>query len=245
MLHRADEPVGARVARRVLVEEFGRDLSEASVSRVLLRLDGLGLTEAVGRKGRILSPRGRRHVSSTLSSRHRHEQFTRALDLRSVQEILDWLRARRALETEIASLAAQRVSTDDLASLQAALDEHRSCILRGADPTPAGMYFHQLLVEAAKSPLFEALAGSLHSPALASVERALDVITGGHGTIGHSPDEHAIVLEAVRNRDADAASGAMHSHLSRLIGEVEEFSMGSMAQVLPNLIAALHQVPQS
>ncbi|TQM11702.1 GntR family L-lactate dehydrogenase operon transcriptional regulator [Pseudonocardia kunmingensis] len=238
VLHRADEPIGARVARRLL-EEAGRELSEASVSRVLAKLDAAGMTESVGRKGRVLTDVGRRFTTSSLLSRHRHEQFTRALDLRSVQEVLDWLRARRALETEIARLAAERAHQTEIDALEAALADHERQLDRGADPTPAGMHFHQLIIGAAKSPLFEALTGSLYTPALAPVERALDVITGGRGTIGHSPAEHAVILAAIKDHDPDAASEAMHSHLDRLIKEVEEFSVSSMASMLPNLLTVL------
>ena len=239
ILHRADEPVGARVARRRLLEEAGRELSEASVSRALARLDIVGMTESVGRKGRILTDVGRRFTISNLLSRKRHEQFTRALDLRSVQEVLDWLRARRALETEIARLAAERAHQSEIDALEAALSDHERRLERDADPTPAGMHFHELIIGAAKSPLFEALTGSLYTPALAPVERALDVITGGRGTIGHSPAEHAVILAAIKDHDPDAASDAMHSHLDRLIREVEEFSVSSMAAMLPNLLTVL------
>src|ERR1700754_77400 len=119
ILHRASEPVGARVARRRLLDECGRELGEASVSRVLAKLDAAGLTECVGRKGRWLTEAGRKYTSSSLLSRHRQEQFTRALDLRSVQDVLDWLRARRAVETEIAGLAAERAHHGEIDALEA------------------------------------------------------------------------------------------------------------------------------
>jgi DNA-binding FadR family transcriptional regulator len=239
VLYDADEPVGARVAHRLLVETYGRTLSEASVSRVMLKVDSLGLTEAVGRKGRTLTASGRRLVESTLTSQDRQEKFTKALDLRSIQEILDWLRARRAIEVEVASLAARRISAESLADLKANLRQHRHLVERRADPTPTGMFFHELLLHASASPLFEALSGSLHSPAQSSVERALDVITGGRGTIGHSPDEHEQILIAVAAGDGAAAETAMRKHLTRLIDEVEEFSMGTLGDILPRLIAAI------
>ena len=239
LLYDAGEPVGARVAHRLLVETYGRTLSEASVSRVMLKVDSLGLTEAVGRKGRILTAAGRRLVESTLNSQDRHEKFTKALDLRGIQEILDWLRARRAIEAEVANLAARRISAETLSELDANLRQHRHLIEHRADPTPTGMHFHELLLHACASPLFEALSGSLHSPAQAAVERALDVITGGRGTIGHSPDEHQLILTAVTAGDGPAAEAAMRAHLTRLIDEVEEFSLGSLGDLLPRLIAAI------
>lgn len=235
-LSESSEPVGARHAARLLAER-GIELSEASVSRVFLQLDRLGLTEAVGRKGRVLTDLGRQHAARRLSESRRNDEFGRALDIRTVQQLGDWLHARRGIEGEVARAAAERARKADVTRLSRLLSEHQRSLAAGTDPTPVAMRFHQELARATRSPLFEALVNSLHGTEVIHLEELLDKITGGHGTIGDSTGEHTELLEAVRSGDGDTAEAAMRAHLDRLIEEVEEFASGKLGDLLPRLLA--------
>jgi len=235
VLRRATGPVGARQAARSLAAE-GSTISEASVSRVLAHLDELGLTEPIERKGRVLTEEGRQYVDRRVSDRRRNDDFSRALDIQNMTQLLDWLHARRGVECEVARAAAARADAKALDRLGDLLSAHEQAIETGADPTPVAMRFHTELAGAADSPLLEALATALHTEALAPMEQLLDTITGGHGTIGRSTREHVRILEALRAHDGDAADRAMRAHLDRLINEVDAFTRGDLGGMLPRLL---------
>lgn len=235
VIFEAKEPVGARLAARMMNEK-GLTLSEASVSRGFARLDSLGLSVARARKGRVLTASGRRFMEERIQRENRNAVFHRALDLRTIEEILDWLRARELLESQAAELAAVRASGEQLEQLEDSVKEHMGMLAGGADPTPTGLHFHKVLMEASDSPIFIALIGSLYTPNLLMVERALDVILNNRGTLGNSAEEHEAVLVALRAKDAEAAGRAMREHLSRLQVETKRFAEEAAAGSLPEIL---------
>jgi GntR family transcriptional regulator, transcriptional repressor for pyruvate dehydrogenase complex len=218
-----DGPVGARVAMRVL-DDDGLRISEASVSRVFVRLDAAGLTTAMGRKGRTLTAAGRALATRVRTSRRRNAGFSEALDIRSVEQLLDLLYARRGVEREAARAAARRGRPEEIEHLRGLLREQERLLAAGLDAHPGGMGFHVAVAAMAGGRLFPALAQVVLDESLEPLERVLEVITGGHGTLEDSAADHARIVEAIAARDGDAAEAAMAAHLSRLIGEVETFA---------------------
>lgn len=217
------DPVGARLAARSL-EQRGIKVSEASVSRLLTRLDSLGFTKPVGRKGRVLTPEAHVALSEREHQVKRNQSFSRALELRSPVEVLDWLRARRAIEGEAAYLAALRIDSEELQQLESEVAEHeRAAQFGNLGFRSIGMNFHKMLVRAAQSPVFTALVDSLISEDAAAVESAIDLITANHGTIGVSANEHYELLEALKSHDPVASRRIMQEHMTRLATEVEMF----------------------
>jgi len=65
ILNRSSEPVGARAIARQL-PEFGINLTERAVRYHLQLMDERGLTEQVGREGRLITALGRNEVASAL-----------------------------------------------------------------------------------------------------------------------------------------------------------------------------------
>lgn len=231
------QPVGARVAARAL-SGAGVNMSEASISRMLARLDVLGLTRGVARKGRVLTADGQSAVEQRQQQLRQNESFDRALDLRSIDEVLDWLRARRVLEGEAAYLAALRAKEAELAEFESAMREHDELVKRGSlGLRTIGMHFHVLIAKAAQSPIFEALVDSLTSSKVHAVEDALDFITASRGTIGDSAAEHRKLYAAIKARDAATARQVMHEHIGRLEEEVVHFAEHSSTESLSAAIA--------
>jgi DNA-binding FadR family transcriptional regulator len=231
------QPVGARVAARAL-SDAGVNMSEASISRMLVRLDALGLTRGVARKGRVLTVDGQSAVEQRRQQLRQNESFDRALDLRSIDEVLDWLRARRVLEGEAAYLAALRAEESELAEFESAMREHEELIKRGSlGLRTIGMQFHVLIAKAAQSPIFEALVDSLTSSKVHAVEDALDFITASRGTMGDSAAEHRKLFAAIKARDAAIARQVMQEHIGRLEEEVLHFAEHSSTESLSAAIA--------
>lgn len=232
-------PVGARLALRAL-EEHGVSTSEASVSRMLTRLDSLGLTSRVGRKGRMLTKQGERAYRSQVLQVRRSESFDRALELRNITEVLDWLRARRVLESEAVMLATQRRTPATIQQLTEAVEAHEQAAIDGnLGFQTVGMEFHLLIARAAQSPVFEALIESLISSKVEMVEFALDLIVASRGTLGDSAGEHRRLLDAIVAGDPEASRASMVNHLNRLEREVEQFAERSDGAALLTALSAM------
>lgn len=221
-------PYGARLSHQHLVG-LGFNVSEASVSRLLQEFDEAGLTERAGSKGRLITAAGKQLVETILESRQRDDEFARALDISTLEQVFDLLYARRGLEGESARAAAMRVGAEDLADLHKLLNSQRRDLFSGIGGRQSGLAFHRAIARLSGNSLLMTVSNTLLNQQLDALEQVLDVITGSHGSGGESPNEHAQILDALATGDPDAAETAMRQHLSRLIAEVEEFALSEGA----------------
>ena len=126
---------------------------------------------------------------------------------RSSNTLLDLADARIVLETHIARVAAQEASTEQIAKMQATID--RICA-HPSEPelcVDEDLKFHTLLVEATGNCVFEIMLAPLGELLR---ESRIETLRQGVGPVLQG---HKAVLEAIRQRDADAAEVAMRSHL--------------------------------
>ncbi|WP_271986230.1 FCD domain-containing protein [Pseudoclavibacter terrae] len=233
-----DTPVGARAAARFLGND-GIEVSEATVSRIFARLDAAGLTAPVGRKGRVLSVAGRRMAQSAAIAERRNEDLDRALEIRSVEQLLDLLRARRGVERELARAAARHCTPAAADELENVINEHREVIATGSNPHNRAMNFHRSIAEMSNNALLAAISDTLWNDSLIPLEKILDIVTVGHGTVEHSVPEHLEILTHIRDGNEDAAEAAMASHLGRLIVEVEDFAASDFSDIFSRLISSI------
>ncbi|WP_182881000.1 MULTISPECIES: FCD domain-containing protein [unclassified Microbispora] len=229
------DPVGARIATRRL-GDCGIALSEASTSRLLARLDDLGLTVSSGRKGRTVTDAGRRVAQVTRRTRRQAKGLHQALDIQNARQLLDLLYARRGVEREAARWAATRATPDDIERLEALVDGHREALDAGGDARLCGMRFHREIFRISRNGLLQAIGDVVLDESLEPLELVLDVITGGHGTLAQSAPEHVDVLAAIRARDPDEAEQTMLAHVDRLIEEAERAATDRGADVVKRLI---------
>ena len=117
--------------------------------------------------------------------------------------------ARLALEMSIAGLAAERATSEqmtlmaeEVAGMFASLDEPEQYLVHD-------MQFHQTIAAASNNRILTALmnmvATILFDTRSKTVKRAKD--------LKQSAEQHRNIYRAMRERDPEAASGAMHDHL--------------------------------
>lgn len=119
------------------------------------------------------------------------------------------LEVRRALESYIARTAAVRVTPNDFAVLEGALEQMRASEDDAHVYAAADIAFHEALAAAAGNRMMTFLSGSLIKPLRLGQVR---MYTGGlirHGDRSSGTDLHASVVECIRLRDSDAAGAAM------------------------------------
>jgi len=201
-----------RLREQVLSGEFAPDsplppegeLSQnLGVSRTVIReamrtLRALGLVEVS--QGRV--PRVKRADPRDLVL------ALRTFLQRGDHSLLHLIEVRIPLETEIAALAAQRATPEQIEALEKAL--RRMTAARRLDQQiEADIQFHNLLAVASGNPVFELLLATLAGLMRQSRRRTLSR-TG----LARADAGHLAVLDAVRQGDPRRARQAMREHLA-------------------------------
>ncbi len=168
-------------------------LGRMPVHQAIHRLQAEGLIEVIPRKGLV--------VRSD-----------------SLNDVLELLEARMAIEPNAAALAAERIGKDRIGELRALLARSRGLIARNqrAAYRVLDRAFHVAIVEGAGNRILAATMRPLHDRS--------DLIWGlrvmPDEALGITQREHEAVLGAIVARDARAARDAMHAHLTSLYKRV-------------------------
>ncbi len=180
------------------VERLG--LSRASVREALARLRA---------EGRATSRRG----AGTYATPNRPPELVRLSSIATIRDLIDWHEFRVALESEVAGLAAERRSDEDLARLrhaQAALMEKLKRERAGREDAA----FHRAISAAAKNPKLEDAVAALtnhifewnrftHDRGILTLGERREIINVEHGEI----------VAAIADGEPERARAAMRRHL--------------------------------
>jgi GntR family transcriptional regulator, transcriptional repressor for pyruvate dehydrogenase complex len=137
-------------------------------------------------------------------------------DFATVADVISLLELRISLESEAASLAAQRRDESHLQNMETALAAFEASIAESSDAVPSDFQFHMEVARATGNRHFADLMtylGTMIIPrtrlntASSAPEGRLAYLQRVHG-------EHQNIYQAIRQHDADAARKAMRQHLS-------------------------------
>ena len=138
------------------------------------------------------------------------EQFATLRDVIAVLEL------RIGIETEAASLAAQRRNTGNLRQMRAALDAVAAAVEEGRDAVGPDFQFHLEIARATQNAHFAELMSSLGTMIIPRAR--LDAMTGlddeQRQYLKRVNSEHESIYDAIRNQDSEAARAAMRTHLA-------------------------------
>jgi len=140
----------------------------------------------------------------------------------SVQELIkrrqrlpEILEARHAIEVKITSLAAQRRTDQDLAAIDAALDEMAAQVAAGEHGCDGDMTFHAAVTAAAHNPILTAMMDLLAGP----IEETRRESLAQPGRPRQSLASHRSIAKAIRSGDPARAARAAHRHIT-LVADV-------------------------
>jgi DNA-binding GntR family transcriptional regulator len=174
---------GARLVETRIAQELG--VSQAPVREALRDLEQLGCIV--------------------------HEPF-RGCSVRafSAEELLEAFPVRAALEALAASLAAARITEEELLDLAELLERMRGAAQRGDahDQSQANASFHATIVRAARNATLERQWSFLEP-----YSRTYLTVSQPGIDLRALSERHVPILEALRARDGEAAAAAMHQHL--------------------------------
>jgi DNA-binding FadR family transcriptional regulator len=184
--------------------------AQLGVSRLTVR----EATKALQARGLVVIRQGRRPVVALPNAGPISDFFTAAVR-RDPRRLMDLLDVRRALEVHIALLAATHAGRAAISAMEMALAAMRAA---GDDVHTfheADIHFHESLAVGAGNQMLSFLIEGLAEPLRAGRMRSL----GGHlargGTVDDVIEQHAAILERIKDRDAKGAAEAMGTHLEQ------------------------------
>ncbi|MFZ5943280.1 MAG: FCD domain-containing protein [Bacillota bacterium] len=222
IIQTSEMPVGANFVRNQLAE-LGITISEATAGRLLIELDKEGLTIRDGYKGRVLTELGIKQLKE-MQLRHDRmeygEEFFKILDGKSEKELIDVLIARRAIEREIARLAAENL-TPDIESQMVEMITQQKLLNNTQSTSHHDVLFHELIAKAAGNRVLETMLHMIRQdaqliPALEYIRKQVN---------SSIAVDHVKIMEAIINRDSAGAESAMLEHIENLIRDVNKFWM--------------------
>ena len=176
-------------------------LGRTPVHQALQRLQLEGLIHVIPRKGVIIQPD-------------------------SINQILEFLDARLAVEGELARLAAEHATASDSKDLLQILDDH-SRTENGASAIDAFVEcdraFHAKISEISRNRVLGDFAKSLHERCTRSWYLHLWQTLDAEG----SDRQHRRILKAIKAQDGEGANKAMRDHLTSLRERVANLQNGT------------------
>jgi GntR family transcriptional repressor for pyruvate dehydrogenase complex len=195
------EPGTQLPAERMLAEQYG--VSRTVIREAVRSLVSKGLLEIRSGSGTYVrgpdTASARESVALLLRMHHGNGPvaYQKALEI------------RRVLEVEIAGLAAERATDDDLATLDAELERLRAAEHDRDAFIRSDVAFHAALATATRNELFRVVLDSIED-VMREVRRLGFETTHGYAS---ALRYHGALLRAIRARDAAAARQTMSEHL--------------------------------
>jgi DNA-binding FadR family transcriptional regulator len=122
------------------------------------------------------------------------------------QELLE---ARQMIEPDCVRLASERATDDDLARIQALLDEHESLHMQNKPVAEYGALFHIRLAEASHNRVAASFMASILHIMKERGSRIDDIPNARRKEI----DDHRAIFELLKRRKGKQAAEAMRQHI--------------------------------
>lgn len=190
-------------SERELMDEYG--VGRPAVREALQALERSGIVEiAHGERARVVVPTAERLVAQVAGG---------AMHLlRSQPGTLEHLKeARLFLECGTARMAAEQASGEQVAALRLAIARQRAALDDFEQFIERDLAFHREIATISGNPIFPAVVEALFRWAGEYYQSMVRAPGAEQLTLA----EHERIVEAIEARDAQAASEAMHAHLSR------------------------------
>ncbi len=195
-------------AERPLAARFG--VSRGSIRDAFRTLETIGLLVTRHGQGTFPQELDVDRLVAPLASvlRYRHDLQDELLDV------------RRMFEPAVARVAATRVTDADLADLHRIVVAQRKKLKTGRSAFVEDTAFHAALARATRNRVVVSIMATLNDLLVESRKRGLKQ----KGRPRRSILGHEAVVEALRQRDADAAGDAMRAHIDQIADLLQQTS---------------------
>ena len=189
-------------AERVLAEQYG--VSRTVIREAVRSLVSKGLLEIRSGSGTYVRGPDTASASESITLLLRMHQGDGPVAYQKALEI------RRVLEVEIAGLAAERATDEDLAVLDAEMERLRAAEHDQDAFIRSDVAFHAALARATRNELFTVVLDSIEDVMREVRRLGFETAHGYASALRY----HGQLLEAIRARDGDAARRTMTEHLA-------------------------------
>lgn len=198
-------PVGEKIpSENQLTEALG--ISRASVRAAIQHLVGLGVLESQHGRGTFL-------VDNRVDENPVNAYRVTAEDCRDILKVLEF---RRIVESEACRLATQYRTPELLEQLQQYLDKMVSSVQDSPAFVTADMDYHKAICKASQNPILEKSVVRVFEE-MEKQQQQLHSIFGVRDGIYY----HTLILNAMREGDADKAGQLMYEHLQSAIDRLQ------------------------
>lgn len=190
----------------------------------------------MGKLGRLLTEAGRSRLRELEILQRQGEQTALLVGAASpadVDELIDLLFVRRAVEPEAARHAALRATDEERAALRGLADSHVHHVMGGGGDADAALDLHRLVARASHNKMLTAVAGLTVDPSTSGLSTLLDLISSEAGAQFTFAHEHRDIVDAILAREPGRAESAMREHVDDLIRVVQEYRQRVRKQTAP------------
>ena len=200
-IRRGAYPVNSRLpTEKFMMEQYG--VSRTVVREVISRLKSVGLVETRQGSGTVVLDL----ASSDVFRLGRPDEDP----ARGVLRIIE---LRRGLEAEMAALAAERRTEQDMLRINQALADIDHAVARQGDGVEEDLAFHIAIADATGNPHYPELLGMLTR----ALKDAIRVTRGNEARqellANQVRNEHEAIRAAIEKRDVEAARAAAFHHM--------------------------------
>lgn len=214
-------PVGSWTLKDDL-EKSGIDYSTATVGRYLKILDLKGYTYQKGNQGRLLTEDGKIWLNKTEESLARAEnrnESSRALKVNKYSDLIDLMKARKAIEVETARLAALNATEKEIFDLRKSINIYYRYIALKKDFVDPALNFHTIIADMSHNRFMKAMLEMLVFEEKRIENNIEQLKTRDKGNI--YVIEHDDITKAIEERNSDLASELMSKHMDGILQDVE------------------------
>lgn len=139
----------------------------------------------------------------------------------SKQAVVQMVEVRRALEAEVAALAASRRTQADIRQIKQSITALQKAVQAGGDGVDEDVRFHRAIADAARNPF---LIGTLEylGQFMRGVTRVTRANEARRTDFAHDvQEEHGVIFRAIEAGDANAARKAAALHMDNAIRRIE------------------------
>jgi GntR family transcriptional regulator, transcriptional repressor for pyruvate dehydrogenase complex len=221
LLARHSDPLGSTT----LCEQLNADgwsLSEATVGRILRRLEHTGALEKRGRQGRVLTLHGRALLGDMTRARRQRSQGMELSELlidsgyRRIREVMLF---RLLVEGEAAAQAAENGTSEQFEALEAAVARSHNHLADGGYNTDDDSLFHNTIADASGNGVLAAMVRFLREPE--GMARLFMDVRKKMGL--KSMEDHVRICDAIRARRPELARASMRAHLQNVLDDLHRF----------------------
>lgn len=212
-IDKAGGPVGASTLCRTLF------CSQATIGRQLDYLESIGYLKKVSNKGRILTPEGSNYLKLEDINSSKSMLAKELVNLSTDQgydTLLEIIRIRELLEPYAAAGAAEKATERDIYNLENLAFAHRYTLSQGMAGNEENLGFH---LEIARINQNRTLLKTLEL-LLTANQAYVEFSKAGETQHERQITDHFRILNAIRQRDANAARCAMLDHLQDVAQDV-------------------------